>query len=85
MARKFSDIFRRRPVTGAPDDTAHGESQFGGKIVALPFRRWLDGRYAAEPADGGDGGAPGGRRVVVRVTRPSTTARTKQGYFAPTR
>ncbi len=27
MARKFSDIFRRRPVTGAPDDTAHGESQ----------------------------------------------------------
>jgi hypothetical protein len=27
MARKFSDIFRRRPVMGAPDDTAHGESQ----------------------------------------------------------
>jgi hypothetical protein len=25
MARKFSYIFRRRP--GAPDDTAHGESQ----------------------------------------------------------
>ena len=25
------------------------------------------------------------RRVVVRVNRPSTTARTKQGYFAPTR
>jgi Ca-activated chloride channel family protein len=24
------------------------------------------------------------RRVVVRTTRPSTTARTKQGYFAPT-
>jgi len=24
------------------------------------------------------------RRVVVRVNRPSTTARTKQGYFAPT-
>jgi len=25
------------------------------------------------------------RRVVVRTTRPSSTARTKQGYFAPTR
>jgi Ca-activated chloride channel homolog len=25
------------------------------------------------------------RRVVVRVNRPNTTARTKQGYFAPTR
>jgi Ca-activated chloride channel family protein len=25
------------------------------------------------------------RRVVVRTNRPSTTARTKQGYFAPTR
>jgi Ca-activated chloride channel family protein len=25
------------------------------------------------------------RRVVVRVNRPSTVARTKQGYFAPTR
>jgi Ca-activated chloride channel family protein len=25
------------------------------------------------------------RRVVVRVNRPSTTARTKQGYFSPTR
>jgi VWFA-related protein len=24
------------------------------------------------------------RRIVVRTTRPSTTARTKQGYFAPT-
>ncbi len=27
MTRKFSDIFRRRPLTGAPDDTAHGETQ----------------------------------------------------------
>jgi len=27
MARKLSDIFRRRSVTGAPDDVAHGESQ----------------------------------------------------------
>jgi hypothetical protein len=27
MVRKFSDLFRRRPLTGAPDDTAHGESQ----------------------------------------------------------
>ena len=26
----------------------------------------------------------GWRRVVVRVARPNTTARTKQGYFAPT-
>jgi Ca-activated chloride channel family protein len=26
----------------------------------------------------------GWRRVVVRVNRPNTTARTKQGYFAPT-
>jgi Ca-activated chloride channel homolog len=25
------------------------------------------------------------RRIVVRVTRPNLTARTKQGYFAPTR
>jgi Ca-activated chloride channel family protein len=25
------------------------------------------------------------RRVIVRVNRPNTTARTKQGYFAPTR
>ena len=25
------------------------------------------------------------RRIVVRVNRPNTTARTKQGYFAPTR
>ena len=25
------------------------------------------------------------RRVVVRVDRPNATARTKQGYFAPTR
>jgi Ca-activated chloride channel homolog len=25
------------------------------------------------------------RRIVVRVARPSTTARTKQGYFAPSR
>lgn len=25
------------------------------------------------------------RRIVVRTNRPSTTARTKQGYFAPTR
>jgi Ca-activated chloride channel family protein len=24
------------------------------------------------------------RRVVIRVNRPSATARTKQGYFAPT-
>ena len=24
------------------------------------------------------------RRIVVRVNRPNLTARTKQGYFAPT-
>ncbi|PYQ98262.1 MAG: VWA domain-containing protein, partial [Acidobacteria bacterium] len=26
----------------------------------------------------------GWRRIVVRITRPNVTARTKQGYFAPT-
>ena len=29
----------------------------------------------------GDGGW---RRIVVRVSRPNVSARTKQGYFAPT-
>lgn len=27
MARKFSDLFKRRPIGGgAPDDTSHGEA-----------------------------------------------------------